>query len=272
MITPRIGDAYTRRPMQIDFIRSATFILHYAGTTLLIDPMFNPAGAVDPIPNTANQRRNPTVDLPFDDATLQRQIATLDGALVTHLHNDHWDARATELLPKTLPILCQPEDESRLRERGFSTVTPITQLIEWRGITFTRTPALHGTGEIGARMAPVSGFVLRHPDEGTLYIASDTIWCDEVAVVLDRERPDVTIVNTGGARFLVGDPIIMTAEDVVALCEAAPETRVVATHLEALNHCATTRADLKAALTTAGFAERVLIPDDGEQLDLTARN
>lgn len=256
--------------MRLHFIRSATFILHYGGATILVDPMLNPAGAVDAVANTPNQRRNPLVDLPFDDATLRRLISEIDGVLVTHLHNDHWDAHASELLPKALPILCQPEDETRIRERGFTEVQPIVTEQEWRGISFTRTPAQHGTGAIGQQMAPVSGFVIRHPDEPTLYIAGDTIWYADVAEVLQRDQPAVTIVNSGGARFLTGDPITMTAEDVVQVCQAAPATRVIATHLEAINHCLVTRAGLRDALVAAGVEEQVLIPADGDWLDLSA--
>lgn len=253
--------------MQLHFIRSATSILHYGGAQLLIDPMLNPAGAVPPVANTANDRRNPTVDLPFGESTLLAALGTLDGALVTHLHNDHWDARAIELLPKGLPILCQPEDEGRIGASGFAQVLPVHDEREWRGITIRRVAAQHGTGEIARRMAPVSGFVLRHPAEPTLYLAGDTIWYDAVADTLRREQPAVTIVNAGGARFLTGDPIIMDAEDVIALCRAAPETRVVATHLEALNHCPVSRADLRAALDAAGLAGQVAIPADGDYLD-----
>ena len=232
--------------------------------------MLNPAGAVDAVANTPNQRRNPLVNLPFDDETLRREIVGLSGALVTHLHNDHWDARATELLPKTLAILCQPEDEGRIRERGFTDVRPVVTEQEFYGISLTRTAGQHGTGELGRRMASVSGFVLRHPDEPTLYIAGDTIWCADVAEVLRRDQPAVTIVNSGGAQFLVGDPITMTADDVVQVCRAAPTTRVVATHLEAINHCLVTRADLRDALVAADVSEQVAIPADGEWLDLSA--
>jgi len=253
--------------MQLHFIRSATSILHYGGAQLLIDPMLNPAGTVPPVANTANDRRNPTIDLPFGDSTLLASISTLEGVLVTHLHNDHWDARAVELLPKGLPILCQPEDEGRVAAGGFTQILPIDTEREWQGIAIRRVPAQHGTGAIGQRMAPVSGFVLRHPADPTLYLAGDTIWYDAVAATLQREQPAVTIVNAGGARFLTGDPIIMDAEDVIALCRAAPETRVVATHLEALNHCLLTRAELRAALDAAGMAGRVAIPADGEYLD-----
>lgn len=253
--------------MQFHFIRSATAILHYGGATLLVDPMLNPAGTVPPVANTANDRRNPTVDLPFGDSTLTALLGTLDGVLVTHLHNDHWDARAVELLPKGLPLLCQPEDEGRIAAGGFTQLLPIVAEREWQGIAIRRVPAQHGTGEIGQRMAPVSGFVLRHPAEPTLYLAGDTIWYDAVAATLQQEQPAVTVVNAGGARFLTGDPIIMDAEDVIALCRAAPGTRVVATHLEALNHCLLSRDELRAALDTAGLAGRVAIPADGEYLD-----
>jgi L-ascorbate metabolism protein UlaG (beta-lactamase superfamily) len=256
--------------MHLQFIRSATFLLHYAQQTILVDPMLNPAGAVDPVANTPNQRRNPLVELPFDDETLHSKIVGINGVLVTHLHNDHWDARATELLPKSLPILCQPEDEARIRERGFAEIQPIIEQREWRGIGFTRTAGQHGSGEIGRLMAPVSGFALHAPGEPTLYIAGDTIWCTDVAEVLQRDQPAVTVVNSGGARFLTGDPITMTAEDVVQVCRAAPRTRVIATHLEAINHCLVTRADLRDALVAAGVSEQVLIPADGQWLDLSA--
>ena len=256
--------------LKMRFIRSATFILRLDGFTSSVDPMLNPAGAVDPVAQTPNPRRNPLVDLPFDDATLLQLLGEVDGVLVTHLHRDHWDARAIELLPKALPILCQPEDEGRIREGGFTNVLPITEEREWRGIHFTRTTGHHGTGEIGRRMAPVSGFVLKHAGSPTLYIAGDTIWCAEVDEVLRQHRPAVTVVNAGGARFLTGDPIIMTAKDVVQVCRALPSTRVIATHLEAINHCLLSRAELRTALEQEGLSDQVLIPADGETIDLGA--
>jgi hypothetical protein len=41
---------------------------------------------------------------------------------------------------------------------------------------------------------------------------------------------------------------------------------VVAVHLEALNHCLLSRAELRAAVDEAGVGERVVIPGDGETL------
>ena len=39
-------------------------------------------------------------------------------------------------------------------------------------------------------------------------------------------------------------------------------------HLEALNHCPLTRAELRAAVDEAGVGDRVAIPADGETLRL----
>jgi hypothetical protein len=56
----------------------------------------------------------------------------------------------------------------------------------------------------------------------------------------------------------------MEAADVAAVAEAAPEARVVAVHMEAINHCLETRAELAAALAASGLEGRVAIPADGE--------
>jgi hypothetical protein len=53
---------------------------------VLTDPMLSRAGAMDPVPDAADGRRIPLVDLPLDDEGLQSLIRGLDAVLVTHLH------------------------------------------------------------------------------------------------------------------------------------------------------------------------------------------
>jgi L-ascorbate metabolism protein UlaG (beta-lactamase superfamily) len=160
-----------------------------------------------------------------------------------------------------------PPDEAALREgRGFADVRPVAGGIDLCGIGVARTPGRHGTGAIGERMGPVCGFVLRAPGEPVLYVAGDTIWCDEVDDALAEHDPDVVVVNAGAARFVEGDPIIMDASGVISTAREAPRATVVAVHMEALNHCPLTRAELRAAVGEAGVGARVAIPADGEAL------
>lgn len=256
--------------MNLRLIRHATLVFETAGVRVMVDPMLGAAGTAPPVPDTPNQRPNPLVDLPVGDDELLGLLGGTDVVLVTHTHADHWDERAQELVPENAPIICQPEDATGISGAGFSEVGPVNDELEWGGLRFTRTGGRHGTGEIGAAMAPVSGFVVRAEGSPALYVAGDTIWCDEVEETLRAHRPDVVVVNAGGARFLEGDPITMTAEDVARVCRAAPEAHVIAVHMEAINHCLLTRDGLAEHLDREGLSDRVSIPDDGESIEVPA--
>jgi L-ascorbate metabolism protein UlaG (beta-lactamase superfamily) len=251
--------------MRLRLIRNATLLVRVAERTLVVDPMLDPAGARPPVEDTANPVDNPLVELPEPAEVI---VGLVQGALVTHLHRDHLDDTAIRLLPKDLPVLCQPPDAEALRGHGFADVRPVEDELTWDGVRIARTDGRHGTGRIAEALGPVSGFVLAAAGEPTLYVAGDTIWCDQVATALDSHRPDVVVVNAGGARFLEGDPIVMTADDVVAVARHAPQARVVAVHLEAINHCPQTRADLHQRLHDEGLTERVTVPEDGAEVPL----
>jgi L-ascorbate metabolism protein UlaG (beta-lactamase superfamily) len=251
--------------MRLRLIRHATLLVELAGRCVLVDPMLDPAGTRPPVPDTANDRRNPLCELPEPAEVL---LHRLDGILVTHLHADHLDETAVDMLAKDLPLLCQPPDEGVLRDRGFTDVRPVEGTVELDGIAIARTGGRHGTGEIAEALAPVCGFVISAPGEPTLYVAGDTVWCDEVAAALAAHEPDVVVVNAGGARFTSGDPITMTADDVVAVAAAAPDARVVAVHMEAINHCLETRSDLHQRLRAEGLGSRVTVPEDGALVPL----
>ena len=237
--------------IEITLVRNATLLVELRGRRLLVDPMLDDEGARPPVENTANQRRNPLVPLPLP---VEQIVHGLDAVLVTHLHQDHFDSKAAELLPRDIPLFCQPEDEERLGRLGLS-ARPVRDELDWEGLRLVRTGGRHGTGAIAEALAPVSGFVL----DG-LYIAGDTIWYREVEDAIARYRPRVAVVNGSGARFLTGDPLVMTTADVREVVARVPT--VVVVHLEAINHCLETRAEVRAAVPEA------LVPEDGETLRL----
>jgi L-ascorbate metabolism protein UlaG (beta-lactamase superfamily) len=247
--------------MRLRLIRHATLIVEYGGQKLLVDPMLDDAGVRPAIQDSPNARNNPLVELPEPAGDV---VNGTHAVLVTHTHSDHWDGKAAEVLPKKLPLLGQPEDAEKFRAQGFADVRVIDGSVRCEGIEIIRTGGQHGTGEIAKMLAPVSGFVLRAAGEPTLYVAGDTIWCAEVEQALRTYKPAIVVVNAGGARFLEGDPITMTAEDVIRTCQAAPQAQIVAVHMEAINHCLLTRADLGFQVEAARVAERVAIPNDGE--------
>jgi hypothetical protein len=158
------------------------------------------------------------------------------------------------LLPRDVPVLCQPEDEDALRDLGLD-ARPVEAALEWDGLRITRTPARHGTGRIAELLAPVCGFVL-----DDLYLAGDTVWYEEVEATIARHAPRVAVVNAGGAEFIEGGLIVMGIDDVREVVARVPT--VVAVHMEALNHCYLQRESLRRAVPA------VLVPEDGETLTL----
>ncbi|WP_283134392.1 MBL fold metallo-hydrolase [Rhizohabitans arisaemae] len=246
--------------LRLTLVRHATLLIEIAGRTLLVDPMLDDLEAQPPVPGTFNPQRYPLVPLPEDAAGI---VSRADAAVITHRHVDHLDGTAIDaLLARGVTVFCQPLDEAPLRDLGFKDVRSVHDTTVWEGIELTRTGGRHGTGELADLMAPVSGFVLRAEEHG-VYVAGDTVWCDEVRHVLNDHVPTVVVVNAGEARMLEGDPITMDAADVIAVARHA-SGRVVAVHMEALNHCVLTRKALAAAVRSAGVD--VDIPADGETI------
>jgi L-ascorbate metabolism protein UlaG (beta-lactamase superfamily) len=231
--------------LNVTLVRHATLLLETSHGRVLVDPMLRAAGTTPPIENTPNQRRNPLVELPLSPPEV---VAGVELCIVTHLHSDHFDDAADEVLPRDLAILTQPESAEALAARGFTNVA-----VEHPAIPMTR--GRHGTGEVGEAMGAVSGWVV----DG-VYVAGDTIWCEEVADALERHRPRAIVLNASGARFNVGDPIVMDAEDVRRV-RAATDVPMAVVHLEAINHCLEPRSAYR------GIAG-VHVPGDGETIEL----
>lgn len=259
--------------MNITQLRNATVVIEYDQHVILVDPMFAPKGAIPPLKYVGKQRRrNPLVELPENaDRILER----VTHCLITHCqkgHFDHLDRAAVKWLRnREIPILCMEGDSEYLSKKGLK-VLPLkadnAQQPFLEG-SVTPVPCLHGRGVVGKFMAHGYGYFIQWPGEPSLYLAGDTIFTPQVEHCLSTYRPDVSVLPAGGANFDLGGEIIMGAGDMLTASQISTG-KVIANHLEALDHCPVTRKQLMDLRKREKLEDRLLIPEDGETLCFAA--
>lgn len=258
---------------QLQQIRNATLKITYAGTTFLIDPMLGKKGAYPGFEGTyRSELRNPLVELPM---TVAEILDGVDVIVVTHTHLDHWDDAAQDLIPKNLPIFVQNKnDETTIESQGFTNVEVLSDSVEIKGVTLTKTTGQHGTDEMYAieelaeSLGEAMGIVLQSADHKTLYIVGDTIWYDEIDKVITSYNPDIIVLNAGYASLdNFEGSIIMGKEDLLRAVQISPNATIVATHLDAINHMAQTRNDLRVYAKENSIEDHIEIPEDGEIIE-----
>jgi L-ascorbate metabolism protein UlaG (beta-lactamase superfamily) len=266
------GSSYAHDQMQ--HIRSATFKLMYAGKTFLIDPLLAQKGAYPGFEGTLRSEiNNPTADLPIP---VEDVIADVDAIVVTHVHLDHWDNVAQEILPKGISLFVQNEADARvIRSQGFTNVQIVQeQGVDYWGVTLSKTAGQHGSDalfevpQFAQNLGEVMGVVFSAPEHKTVYVAGDTIWCEGVEDAIAIHDPEVIVLNTGKAIISGWEahPIIMGEEDTLRAALAAPDAVIVAVHMDAINHCSLSRSQLREYVKEKALEGRVLIPSDGEVL------
>ncbi len=236
---------------------------------ILVDPMLGSKGKGIPFSVIRHRPKlNPTVDLP---PSADELLSKVNHCLITHcqkLHFDHLDKAGKSFLRKLhIPITCESGDRAFLKRRGLTVQNTISrwESINWLSGQLTAIPAKHGYGWIHKTMANGVGYFLELPNEPTLYISGDTILTNHVRRALKELKPDISVLAAGTAQLDAGKPILMSLDDMMEFVRLAPK-KVIANHLEALNHCSTTREQLSQLLTQNGLREKVFIPGDGEVL------
>jgi L-ascorbate metabolism protein UlaG (beta-lactamase superfamily) len=253
--------------MKILLIRNATIVVEYAGKKFLIDPMLAQKGTYLPFPNSPRQNQNnPLVNLPI---SIDNIIQNIDAVIVTHLHLDHWDDVAKKALPKEIKMFAQnEEDATEIRNVGFQNVDVLQEDTVFEGVQLIQTKGEHGRGEILKRTGLVCGIVFKHSSEKTSYIAGDTVWYESVQEVIFKTTPEIIVANAGDNQFFEGGSLVMGKDDVYEVYKAAPKAKIIAVHMEAVNHWALSREQLKRFINEKGITSNVLVPDDGESYTL----
>ncbi len=250
--------------MKIQQIRNATLRLTIAGKTILTDPVLSPRHGIE---SFAGIEKNPIVELPIP---AEGVIKNIDLVIVSHLHQDHFDSKAKEMLPKDIPLFCQPDDEEKIAEFGFSNITAISNTIEWNGIQITRTPGSHASNQKWIDiLGKVSGFIFKAQNEPVIYWAGDCVLNNEVKKTIRQTNPDVILTHSCGAVLDDSGPIVMDDKQTIQVCQLSPSSKIIATHMESLDHGTITRKALRTFAEENNISdEHLLIPEDGETLTI----
>lgn len=248
--------------MNIRQIRNATIIVEYMGKKFLIDPVLSPKGSFPAFYNTIRQEmNNPIVDLPMSID----KIINVDAVIVTHLHLDHFDEAAKEILPKDMKIFAQNEaDANILKNSGFKNIELLTENTEFKGITLIKTSGEHGRGEAAKALGDACGVVFKNEAEKTLYVAGDTVWCESVKKAIKSYKPEIIVLNAGDNQRIGVGSLIMGKNDVYEVYKEAPNSIIIASHMEAMNHWTLSKKELGEFINEKGIESNILIPDDGE--------
>ena len=140
--------------VKIRLIRNATMQIVYGSVRFVTDPLFARKLTMK---SYAGISPNPLVDLPIPP---EHVLSGAEFVLLSHIHSDHFDSTAQQLVPAEMPIYCQPPDLERISELGFSNVIPVESENTIQGVRIIRTPGSHGRGAVCEEMGAVSGFVL----------------------------------------------------------------------------------------------------------------
>lgn len=255
--------------MKIQHIRNACMVIYCNEHRILVDPCLNPKGSLPPYTLFRKRPRfNPIVDLPPNSEVVLSQVTC---GLITHFrygHFDHLDKSGLRLLEqKQVPVYCNSIDAPYLKRRSIKTKPLAMKKINpFVSGSITPFPTAHGRGLAGMFMGSGAGYFIELPGEKSIYISGDTVMTETVRQVLNGLRPDISILNAGTAVLDFGRPILMSLEEQLDFIKTAPG-KVIAVHMEAFNHCLTTRDMLRNAVSKEGLADKVMIPADGELME-----
>ena len=248
--------------MIIQQIRNATLKIRYRNITFLIDPWFQDQGSgfsAKAVRLEMQGIKCPMNTLPDSPENILKDV---DYCLVTHLHFDHF---SPDYLPQDLKIIAQNhEDVEKIRKMGFENAAAFeSEFLTIDDVVIHKTKAIHGdSDEVVRKMGEVSGYVFMDPEEKSLYLAADTVYCSETERTISQYQPGVIILNCCEATTPLGR-LIMNLSDVEKVCQAAPQAIVFASHLDSVNHALLTRKDIIEFANKRGFSG-ILVPEDGE--------
>lgn len=254
--------------MKITQIRNATVIISYKDARIIVDPMLSPMGHLPKLKYFKNQFRNPLVELPNEYFKLKNEITH---ALITHCqkgHFDHLDKKGVKFLRENRIItFCTKRDGPYLFKKNIITKEIPSQKGEFFDGEIQTINAQHTRGFLRPFLEDGVGYYIKFPMMKSLYIMGDSVLTDEIKQFIKEHQPDFIIAATGKAQFDFGSPLLMDEKEIIELARLT-DGKIIANHMDALDHCRIGRSNLRQIIKDANLEEKFIILEDGETLDL----
>jgi L-ascorbate metabolism protein UlaG (beta-lactamase superfamily) len=265
--------------ISVTFIGNATTLISGGGVTFLTDPNFLHRGqhAYLGYGLVSRRLREPAIDID--------QLPPLEAVVLSHMHGDHWDRRATTELDHELPVLTTPHAAKRLSHRGFASALGLST---WQThkivkgdtvVTVTALPGRHAPAPLHRMLPPVMGTMLEFssPEGRTrrLYISGDTLMVDELKEIPVRfEAIDVGVLHLGGTRLPAGPrlpfglTVTMDARQGADAVEALDLPRMIPVHFDDYGVFASPLADFVDQMKQRGIADRIIELERGASVSI----
>lgn len=252
----------------VTFIGNATTLISGGGITLLTDPNFLHKGqhAYLGYGLVSKRLREPAVDI--------HELPPLEAVVLSHMHGDHWDRRATTELDHELPVLTTPHAAKRLAHRGFGSALGLST---WQTHTIvkgdtvvgvTSLPGRHAPTPVHRFLPPVMGSMVEFTAGGhtrRLYVSGDTLMVDELTEIPVRfESIDAGIVHLGGTRLPAGRrlpfglTVTMDGRQGADAVEALGLPRMIPVHFDDYGVFASPLSDFVDEMKRRGIADRII--------------
>ncbi|KAF5023998.1 hypothetical protein F66182_3944 [Fusarium sp. NRRL 66182] len=280
------------------FIGTATTVIEWKGFRLLTDPNFLHAGDhVHLGPGvTAQRKTNPAVDLD--------ELPSLDGILLSHYHEDHFDRLVEDSLNRNFLIVTTPHahkcltskddpfrnvkaldffDYLELKSEDSDTVShhPVVKVTGMPGKHVPPGPLAAVNNILGA-VPPTNGWMLElgHHKDGydklqtgyRIYISGDTLLVDELKDIpkwLQDERIDLMLIHLGGTAIPgPSAPLIMVTMDAkqgIEMIKMMEPDVTIPIHYDDYDVMISHRSDFEKAVKEAGLEDRVVFLDRGDK-------
>jgi L-ascorbate metabolism protein UlaG (beta-lactamase superfamily) len=257
------------------FIGTATTILRIGPFSVLTDPNFLHRGERAYLGYGLTSKRL------TEPAMQPDELPALDAVVLSHLHGDHWDRRASAGLDKSIPIVTTRQAAAKLRRRqgfaatvGLDTWQQHSLTKDGYRLSVTAVPAAHSRNPMVRTLLPtVMGSVIDvsngRGDDRRIYVSGDTMLIAELTTIAERfPGIDAAIVHIGGTTLPGGIVVTMTGRMGVECLRRIKPRVAVPVHFDDYGVFKSGLADFRAAVDGSGLAVDVRYAERGESVTL----